>query len=259
MRQKIISMCLLVFFLCPLSGCTYNPLSAQNRLTGNVAGPLIGGAAGAGTMALLGMPRPIIVLGGLGGGAFGYYVTTLRYDAGGIVSAGGQVYQLGDFVGIDIPTDFLFEENTTRFVPQAYSILDSAVTVLRRYGDHSISVAGNTSGFDRPQRETALSTARAKAVVRYLRANGINAFKEASIDFRKISYVGNGDRLPIANHYTNDSIRENSHIFIAMYLTRKQLEARPYRPVFKDIGAWDDSGFKGAGNNKCLAASRGDC
>jgi len=257
MFSKIKAVSMLVFLLCLLGGCTYNPFSAQNRLTGNGAGPIIGAAAGAGITGLLGAPRPIIILSGLGGGALGYYVTTLRYDAGGVVSYGGQVYQLGDFVGIDIPTDYLFEENTTRFLPYAHFILDSVVDVLNRYGDRSILVAGNTSGFDRPYRETKLSRARAEAVVTYLRRHGINAFKDSSINMRSIKFVGNGDRFPIANHYVNDSIRQNSHIFISAYLTHNQLD-RP-RPVFKDIGAMDDRQFRGAGGNQCIPDGRGDC
>lgn len=245
MRQKVKSFMEVVFLLCLMSGCTYNPLSTQNRLTGNAAGPIIGAAAGAGGLALIGAPRYLIALGGLGGGALGYYVTTLRYDAGGVVAVGGQVYQIGDYAGIDIPTDYLFDDNTARLLPGGSSVLDSVTAILRRYGNRSILVAGHTSGFDRQVREKSLSQQRAKVVVDYLREEGINAFEENSITLRKIDYVGYGHRFPIANHFQNDSIRQNSHILISIYPTKKQLKASPHKDVFKDIGALDDSGFKG--------------
>ena len=187
MWQKVKSMMLLVSLLCLISGCTYNPFSAQNRLTGSVAGTAIGAGVGAGSLALLGAPRWGIILGGLGGGAIGYYVTTLRYDAGGVIAVGGQVYQLGDFVGIDIPTDYLFQSNTARFLPFAPLVLDSALTVINRYGCHSITVADNTSGFDRSFREKRLSTERARKVLDYFRKAGLSAFQEASIDLRRLN------------------------------------------------------------------------
>lgn len=259
MFQKVKSIMLVLFSLCVVSSCTYNPFSTQNRLTGNPAAPLLGAGIGAGGFALLGAPRQLIMLGGVGGGALGYYVSTLRYDAGGIVAVGGQVYQIGDYLGIDIPTDYLFEENSSRLLSNGSSVLDSVVDVLNRYGNRSILVAGHTSGFDRPGRERRLSKARAKVVVDYLRESGINAFEESSINLRKIDYVGYGDRFPIANHFQNDSIRQNSHILISAYPSKRQLEARPYRPVFKDIGARDDSGFRGKGDNKCISDYQVDC
>jgi outer membrane protein OmpA-like peptidoglycan-associated protein len=226
MLYKVKSITVLIFFLSLISACTYNPFSEQNRLTGDVAGLAVGAGAGAGTMALIGAPRPLIFLGGIGGGALGYYVTTLNYDAAGVTSVGGEVYQVGNYLTIEIPTDYVFEENTTRFISTAPPILDSAVTVLKRYPERSILVAGNTSGFDRERRETALSRARARVVVQYLNEQGINAFQGPSIELRKIRYVGHGDKHPIRHHYTNDAIRANSNIIITAMLTKEQLTGK---------------------------------
>lgn len=251
MLQKVKSISVIVFFLWLISGCTYNPFSTQNRLTGNVAGTALGAGIGAGTMAILDAPKSLVWLGAIGGGAIGYYVTTLRYDAGGVIAVGGQVWQIGDYVYIDIPTDYLFEENTARFTDIAPLILHSTRDILSRYGNRSILVEGNTSGFDRSFRETWLSEKRARKVVNYLREVGINAFQENSIELRKITYVGNGDRFPIANHIYNNSIRQNSHIFIKVYPSKRQLGVKPYRYTFKDIGAMDDSGIE-KHKRKCI-------
>src|SRR5437868_15440163 len=118
MRIKMKIMGTLVLSLL-LSSCSYNPFIRNNHTTGSPAGAAIGAAAGAGSVALLGGPKALIALAGLGGGAIGYYVTTLRFDSGGVIESGGQVYKLGDFVGIDIPSDKLFEPNTADFLPQA--------------------------------------------------------------------------------------------------------------------------------------------
>ena len=77
-----------------LMGCSYNPFTSNNHTTGSVGGTAIGAAAGAGGVALVTSSKPLILLGGVGGGMLGYYVTTLRFDAGGVIHTGGQVYHV---------------------------------------------------------------------------------------------------------------------------------------------------------------------
>ena len=106
--------------------CSYNPLSGNNHTTGTAFGTISGAAVGGGAVGLLGGSKPLMAAAAVAGGAVGYYVSTLRYDAGGIYQSGGQVYQVGDYIGIYIPTNDLFEPNTAEFLPQAAPILDSA-------------------------------------------------------------------------------------------------------------------------------------
>lgn len=200
-----------------VSACTYNPLISNNHTTGSAAGVAVGAAAGAGSIALLGGTRPMIFLGGITGGAIGYYVTSLRYDASGIMQAGGNVYVLGDYIGIYIPSDRLFESNTAIFLPQAPPILDSASAVLQRKPDNNILISGNTSGFYRTRWEKKISEDRARAVAAYLWSSGIQQFKPDSNEMRKLNYVGYGNYYPIASDLTNNGIRMNSRIQITSF------------------------------------------
>lgn len=225
----------LLFFL--LSGCTFNPFTMNNKTTGSATGTLIGAGAGAGGVALLGGSKTLMVLGGLGGGAIGYYVTTLRYDSGGIMQAGGQVYQVGEFIGIYIPTDNLFEPNTADFLPQAEPILNSTANVLKRYPNNNIIISGNTSGFYRSKWELRLSEKRAQKVASYLWNAGINQFKNQSIDTRKLNYVGYGDYLPLSSDYTNTAIRQNSRIQITSYPSNRDLGLDKRKVAVYNVGA----------------------
>src|SRR5262249_6719902 len=126
MERKATHIAHVVCSLFLLAGCSYNPFSLNNHETGNPAGAIIGAGAGGGAVALLHGSRYYIGLGGLIGGTVGYYVTTLRYDSGGVIQGGGKVYKIGDLIGIYIPTDNLFESNTDVLLPQAFPILDSA-------------------------------------------------------------------------------------------------------------------------------------
>lgn len=222
-----------------LTSCSFNPFVSNNHTTGSPAGAVVGGAAGAGGVALVTSSKPLIFLGGLGGGMLGYYLTTLRHDAGGIINDRGQVYQIGDMIGIYIPTDNLFESNTADFLPQAAPTLDSASAVLQRFPDNNIIISGNTSGFGAPRWEQRLSEKRAQKVAAYLWRDGINQFKGVP-GMRKLTYVGYGDFFPISNHYRNKSIRQNSRIQIISYPSLCDLKLDKRHAVMRNMGGADD-------------------
>ncbi len=223
-----------------LASCSFNPFTDDNQLTGNAAGPVIGGAAGAGTTALLGAPKSVIALAGIGGAGAGYYVTTLRHAAGGVLQAGGQVYQMGDFVTIVIPSDQLFESNSDELLPQATPALQSALSVLKRYPDNNILISGNTSGFGTTRHEHRLSEDRARQVAALFWSQGISRYKNASLSTRKLRYTGYGYHFPIANSIEVDSIRQNSRIQITSYPSKMELQLDERCKVLNNIGGMDN-------------------
>jgi outer membrane protein OmpA-like peptidoglycan-associated protein len=239
--QKSISVIGALLTVLGLTSCSYNPFISNNHTTGSPVGAIAGVAIGAGGAAALGAPKPVIALAGIGGGMVGYYVTTLRYDSGGIMQAGGKVYQVGDYVGIYIPSDQLFESNSADFLPQAAPILDSVVAVLERYPDNNIMISGNTSGFARPRWEQRLSERRAQKVSAYLWNAGINQFKEPGNDLRKLNYVGYGDYFRIAQDDTNDGIRENSRVQITSYPSSRDLRRFKGEVDNQNVGSMRDS------------------
>lgn len=229
-----------VIFLFSLSACTYNPLSENNHLTGSAGSTVIGAAVGAGTVAALGATKPLpLTAAAIAGGSVGYYVSTLRFTAAGIYQNGGQVYTLGDYVTIEIPTDNIFEVNTTELLPEAEPVLKSASNVLKRYGCQNIVVSGNTSGFGTTKYERRISEGRAKEVAAYLWSEGINNFQERSVNLRKLTYVGYGNYSPISSDLYNKGIRSNSRIQITSYPTRDQLMISEKAMAFNNMGGYD--------------------
>lgn len=232
-----------------LSACTFNPFTTNNHTTGTLAGTAVGAGIGAGVVALIGGTKGYIALGGLGGGALGYYFSSIRSDASGIIDAGGKVYLLGDYMGIYIPSDHLFEPNTAEFLPSAHRTLDSVVDVLNRKPDNNIMISGNTSGFNMYPWEQRLSARRAKAVAAYLWVSGIVQFKEQSSDMRKLKYVGYGDYFPITSKLTNNGLRENSRIQITSYPSYAQL--RPNEHKISDVNIAGDDRTPTPGAEPC--------
>lgn len=231
---------ILCLSLALLAGCSYNPFYRDNNLTGDPAAAAAGGIVGAGGAAALGGSKTMMALAGITGAAIGYYVTTLRYESGGIIRACGQVYRVGCYTGIYIPTDRLFEPNTDELLPQSGPILDSVVTVLQRNPDNNILISGNTSGFNHARWEQQLSERRAQKVAAYLWNAGVNAFKCRSNNLRKLTYVGYGDYLPIANSYTNEGIRQNSRIQITSYPSIYDLGLGKRQHTFNNYGSFED-------------------
>lgn len=223
-----------------LTSCTFNPFSENNDLTGSPTGAAIGAGIGAGATALLKAPKPMILIAGLTGGMIGYYGTTLRYSSGGIIQAGGQVYTQGAYVGIDVPTDQLFEPNTAEFLPQAKPALDSIVAVLQRYPNHNIFISANTSGFGSSKYEHRLSEQRAKELANYLWANGINSFKNQSIQTRSLNYAGYGNDFPISSPETLSGLRANSRIQITAYPSKSDLGFNKKGKAFNNVGGVEE-------------------
>lgn len=240
MDQSISRLTILLFCQLALSACTFNPFTTNNHTTGSVAGTAVGASMGAGAIALLGGSKAYIALGGIGGGALGYYFTSLRSDASGIIDAGGNVYVLGEYIGIYLPSDHLFASNTSEFLPQAHNTLDSVVEVLNRKPDNNILISGNTSGFSAYPWEQRLSQRRAKAVAAYLWVSGVEQFKHESNDVRRLTYVGYGDYFPISSDLTNKGIRENSRIQITSYPTHAILHPREHDISDVNIASMDD-------------------
>lgn len=233
-RKTYQTLTLIVSLWVLLTGCTYNPLSSNNHLTGSGTATLVGAGLGAGSVALLGAPRPLIVLAGIGGGALGYYVTTLRFESAGVMRVGGNVYTLGDYVTIEIPSDQLFDPNSTELLPEAEPILNSAITVLQRYPNHNILISGNTSGTGPARYEQALSEEQARQVAAYFWAHDASLTNRCAYDSpRQLTYVGYGNYFPIANNIRAKSIRQNSRIQITAYPARTPLPANECGKVYK--------------------------
>lgn len=230
-----------LMLLCCIYGCTYNPLNDNNHMTGSAVGATAGGVAGFTTAAALGVTsKPLLGFAALGGAGVGYYISSLRFDSAGVIQAGGQVYTLGDYVTIELPTDNLFDSNSAELLPQSEAALRSAATVLNRFCCQSVLVSGNSSGFASAKYERKLSEERARVVAAYLWSQGVNQLQKMSTETRKLSYVGYGNYFPIANTIKNNSIRMNSRIQITAYPTKDQLLIDKKKQVFGNMGELDE-------------------
>jgi outer membrane protein OmpA-like peptidoglycan-associated protein len=229
-----------VLLLCAMFVVGCAPISEDaNPRTGSDIAAVAGGAAGAGISAALHAPPAAIVPAGIMGASLGYYLSTLRFAAGGIIKLHGKVYALGDYIIIEIPSDNLFDANTADFLDGTEPALNGLVDVLRRVPHHNIIISGNTSGFGSEKDENRLSQHRAERVASWLWSHGISNISSGST--RRLIYVGYGDNYPIASDLHILSLRANSRIQIIAYPSYEKLhwdklkKSKNYK-VFDNIG-----------------------
>jgi len=226
-----------------LSSCTWTPFGDNSSNTGTLAGTLMGAGVGGGGMAALGASKSFIMAGAYGGAAVGYYLSSLPFASEPIRRKGGQVFVLGDFVTIEIPTDSLFEPNNSVFLTEATPILNSILAVLSRGKEHNIIVSGNTSGFANEGWELKLSENRAREVAGYIWSN---------IYYENLFYVGYGNYFPVANNIRANSIRENSRMQITSYPCDLNIQKYHYKvkkmekPVEAAAAPAKSSNYKGS-------------
>ena len=145
----------------------------------------------------------------------------------------GSIFTVGDYATVEIPTDKLFDTNTSDLYLKRTLFLP-AIEVLKRYPDNNIAISGNTSGLD----QSAMKNNFPKHArqVTLLWANGINSFTKNGMTMRKLIYTGYGDYFPIANNIHNSGIRANSRIQITAIPTKAQLSLDSRHKIFCNIG-----------------------
>jgi outer membrane protein OmpA-like peptidoglycan-associated protein len=240
--ERNITLKIFVLLLCALftvSGCA--PISEGDTIParGTLLGAGVGGVGGAGVATALHATPTMIGIAGVTGATLGYYLSTQRFAARGIIKAHGKVYTMGDYLIIDLPTDNLFDTNTADFYDNTDPELQSVVGILKSVPNHNIIISGNTSGYGSVEFQNNLSQQRASKVASYLWLNGINDVTRS----RTLIYTGYGNSYPIATDLRLSGLRANSRIQIIAYPCNEVLhwdkikEERSHFTEFKNIGS----------------------
>ncbi|NKF21439.1 OmpA family protein [Solimonas marina] len=97
-----------------------------------------------------------------------------------------------------------FEFNKTRLRPDAETILDWAVGILKKYPDMKVEVAGHTDNIGSDSYNQKLSEGRAQAVVQY--------FVDHGVPQDQMTAKGYGESEPIADNSTADGRERNRRV-----------------------------------------------
>ena len=103
-----------------------------------------------------------------------------------------------------------FETGSAKIKAASYSILDNVVDVMKKYPEYTMSIAGHTDNQGKEASNRKLSEARAKACYDYFVNKGIQAIR--------MSYVGNGSTVPVADNKTAAGRMKNRRVEFQLFV-----------------------------------------
>lgn len=103
-----------------------------------------------------------------------------------------------------------FETGKATLLSSSYRVLDQIATILNRYPDYRVSIAGHTDSVGSAESNLTLSEERAKSCYNYLLTRGFNP--------DRMSFIGYGETQPISSNRTREGRRLNRRVEFNMYL-----------------------------------------
>ncbi|MGR9071950.1 MAG: OmpA family protein [Gammaproteobacteria bacterium] len=177
------------------AGCTTDPYTGEQKVSKTGWGAGIGTAVGAASGALIGGDAKGAAIGAAAGaavgGGVGYYMdrqeAEIRQQLEG---TGVRVQRVGNDLKLIMPGNITFATDSSNIAPNFYPVLDSVGTVLRKFDETSIDIAGHTDSVGSDMYNQELSERRADSVASYLVRTGVSA--------GRIQSRGFGERYPVA-------------------------------------------------------------
>ena len=191
-----------------ISACqTYDPYTGESKVskatTFGGLGAVLCGIIGAGEGGK--EARNAALACGIAGAGIGAYMDaqekTLREE---LVGSGVQVVRDGDDIRLVMPNSITFEFGQSSLNPAVQPTLNSVVTVLNKYTETNLQVAGHTDSIGSEQANQTLSLDRANSVASYLTSQQLPP--------ARLNRVGFGETRPIADNGTDEGRAQNRRV-----------------------------------------------
>jgi outer membrane protein OmpA-like peptidoglycan-associated protein len=185
----------------------------------NTSRTLKGGAIGAGTGAVIGgligsksdkTAQGAIIgaaVGGAAGAVIGKYMDKQAEELQKEME-NATVERIGEGIKVTMNSGILFDFDSFALKPEAREDLTSMAKVLNNYPDTELLVEGHTDNVGRADYNQRLSEQRAKAVSDFL--------KSLKVESSRISQIGHGLTMPVADNSTDAGRKLNRRVEIAI-------------------------------------------
>lgn len=212
MKKKLLIGFLIIAFLMGTLGCAEWSRTQRGAAigagAGGAAGAIIGYATGS-TVAgiLIGA-----AIGGVAGGFIGNYMDKQAAEIERDIE-GAKVERVGEGIKITFSSGILFEIDKATLNEQYKGELSQLATILNKYDDTNILLAGHTDSTGSEKYNLGLSRNRAQSVADYLAAQNVDAVR--------FTTKGYGMSDPVASNDIPEGRAQNRRVEVAIWANEK--------------------------------------
>jgi outer membrane protein OmpA-like peptidoglycan-associated protein len=212
MTKRIFTLFLILSFLAVTMGCAEWSRTEKGVAIGAGAGAAAGGLIGYATGSTVAGVLIGAVVGGVAGGFIGNYMDKQAAEIERDIE-GAKVERVGEGIKITFSSGILFDVDKSNLKDPYKGELAQLATILNKYEDTNILLAGHTDSTGSDEYNLELSRRRAGSVANYLATQNVNRARFAT--------EGYGKTDPIASNETADGRAQNRRVEVAIWANEK--------------------------------------
>jgi len=212
MIKKLFTAFLIISFLAVNMGCAGWSRTQKGAVIGAGTGGAIGGIIGHATGSTVAGILIGAAVGGLAGGFIGNYMDKQAAEIERDIQ-GAKVERVGEGIKITFSSGILFDVDKANLKDQFKGELAQLATILNKYEDTNILLAGHTDSTGSDEYNLQLSRNRAQSVADYLAIQNVNA--------ARFTTQGYGKSDPIASNDTPEGRAQNRRVEVAIWANEK--------------------------------------
>ena len=212
MTKKILVGVLIFSFLEAGMGCAEWNRTQKGAAIGAGAGGAVGGLIGHAAGSTVAGILIGAAVGGVAGGFIGNYMDKQAAEIEQDI-AGAKVERIGEGIKITFSSGILFDVDKADLKDNSKIELAKLSTILNKYADTNIMLAGYTDSTGSEEYNMQLSRSRAQSVADYLVIRNINS--------ERFSVYGHGESDPVATNDTESGRAQNRRVEVAIWANEK--------------------------------------
>jgi outer membrane protein OmpA-like peptidoglycan-associated protein len=212
MLKKFFVGLLILSFLAVNMGCAEWNRTQKGAAIGAGAGGAVGGLIGYASGSTVAGILIGAVVGGVAGGFIGNYMDKQAAEIERDIE-GAKVERVGEGIKITFSSGILFDVDKADLKDKSKSELAELATILNKYEDTNILLAGHTDSTGSDEYNLGLSRRRAQSVAGYLTTENVVP--------ARFSVEGYGKSDPVASNDTADGRAENRRVEVAIWANEK--------------------------------------
>ena len=214
--KKLFVGLLIISSLIGTMGCAEWNRTAKGAAIGAGAGGAAGGLIGYATGNTVAGVLIGAAVGGAAGALIGNYMDKQAAEIERDIE-GARVERVGEGIKITFDSGILFDVNRANLKGGSRAGLTKLATILNKYDDTNILLAGHTDATGSDQYNLELSRRRAQSVSDYLSIQNVNS--------ERFTVEGYGESDPVASNETTDGRAQNRRVEVAIWANEKLKKA----------------------------------